>query len=760
MFNYVGTGVLMFLSESLIMAFYIKEVKEMWKHLKNKWDHLFDDEEELISSNEKIKNNDINKQLELQHHTFQRKSIETKVAYQYPKTHLHTETMDEVKPNKPNKRKETNNVASNQTTEEPKERKQKKPFKVSSVPSPIHGFQQKKQFKSDDDENVVLSNVMTSETEQVEEEKVLPNKIEQQLVDDEKVSRNQENHVTKELMANDEQVSELNNATEIMEKPAFERKREQETSTKKEPIFAQQPTKHTFKKPVNVMMTPRDKRRQWEKQQELNKPINRTHTESIHHTPVNTIVTKKIPYHLLNDAPMNQSEQSDWVKEQSDRLQLTMNHFHIQAKVVGATQGPSVTRFEIQPEPGVKVSKIKNLTDDIKLNLAAKDIRMEAPIPGKNTIGIEVPNEIAQPVYLQNMLESEAFQNPSSPLTVALGADIEGKPIVTDLQKMPHGLIAGATGSGKSVCINTMLISLLYKAHHDEVKFLLIDPKMVELTPYNDIPHLVAPVITDVKAATSALKWAVNEMEDRYKKFVQEGVRDLTRYNDKMTKANRIHERMPYLVIVIDELADLMMTSPQDVEDAICRIAQKARACGMHLLIATQRPSVDVITGLIKANVPTRIAFSVSSQVDSRTILDVAGAEKLLGKGDMLFVENGSGEMKRIQGAFVSDDEIERITHYVKQIAEPNYLFEQDQLIAQININEDVDELYEEAIAFVLEHNGASASLLQRRFKIGYNRAARLIDSMEESGIISGQNGSKPRDIIANRQEIDHILKG
>ncbi|WP_392389051.1 DNA translocase FtsK [Gracilibacillus massiliensis] len=463
---------------------------------------------------------------------------------------------------------------------------------------------------------------------------------------------------------------------------------------------------------------------------------------------------KSVPIHLLNDASPPVNNNLEWVDQQAETLQTTLRYFNIKASVVDATQGPSVTRFEIQPEPGVKVSKIKNLSDDIKLNLAAKDIRMEAPIPGKSTIGIEVPNLQSEPVFLQKLLESNVFKENPSPLTVALGADIEGESVVTDLKQMPHGLIAGATGSGKSVCINTILISLLYKANHEEVKFLLIDPKMVELTPYNDLPHLVAPVITDVKAATSSLKWAVQEMEDRYAKFVKEGARDISRYNEKMKQQHRKEEHMPYIVIVIDELADLMMTSPQDVEDAICRIAQKARACGIHLLIATQRPSVDVITGLIKANVPTRIAFSVSSQVDSRTILDTNGAEKLLGKGDMLFVENGSSETKRIQGAFVSDDEIERITNYVKQIAEPNYLFEQEQLIQQISSNEVADELYQEAVDFVLEYNGASASLLQRRFKVGYNRAARLIDMMEDNGIISGQNGSKQREILISRSEV------
>lgn len=323
---------------------------------------------------------------------------------------------------------------------------------------------------------------------------------------------------------------------------------------------------------------------------------------------------------------------------------------------------------------------------------------------------------------------------------------------------MPHGLIAGATGSGKSVCINTILISLLYKSSHEDVKFLLIDPKMVELAPYNGIPHLVAPVITDIKAATAALKWAVNEMEERYEKFVHLGVRDIERYNEKMTRENRQKEKMPFMVIVIDELADLMMASPQDVEDAIARIAQKARACGIHLLLATQRPSVDVITGLIKANIPTRIAFSVSSQVDSRTIIDTNGAERLLGKGDMLFIENGSGKSVRLQGAFVSDDEIERVTNHARTIASPNYLFEQEQLLMQIETNEAEDELLEDVIEFVIHQNQASTSLVQRQFRIGYNRAARLIDHMESKGIISGQNGSKPRDVLLSSSQLEEML--
>ncbi|WP_232299556.1 DNA translocase FtsK [Pontibacillus chungwhensis] len=521
-------------------------------------------------------------------------------------------------------------------------------------------------------------------------------------------------------------------------------------------------------RPFNVIMTPRDKRHR-----DQQKAVTSTQPKQVEKPPKKEEVVEEKeetkekaptqstipPYHLLNDPPKRMESEDEWIEEQMQLLETTLHNFHVKAKVVNAMKGPAVTRFEVQPEPGVKVSKITNLSDDIKMSLAAKDIRMEAPIPGKNAIGIEVPNQKSEAVGLQEILESDAFQGESSPLSVGLGLDIEGSPIVTDLKKMPHGLIAGATGSGKSVCINTILLSLLYKASHEDVKFLLIDPKMVELAPYNELPHLVAPVITDVKAATSALKWAVKEMEQRYERFVEEGVRDIDRYNDKIKAKGRLNDKMPYLVIVIDELADLMMMSPQDVEDAICRIAQKARACGIHLLLATQRPSVDVITGLIKANIPTRVAFSVSSQVDSRTIVDSAGAEKLLGRGDMLFLENGAGKTKRIQGAFVSDEEIERITNHVKKIASPNYLFEQEELMQQPNFEETEDDLFEEAVQFVIDQNGASASLLQRRFKVGYNRAARLIDTMEEKGIISESKGSKPRDVYMDHAGFEELRR-
>ncbi len=455
--------------------------------------------------------------------------------------------------------------------------------------------------------------------------------------------------------------------------------------------------------------------------------------------------------------PVSKEMSEEWLDSQRILLDETLHNFNVRAKVVNVTQGPSVTRFEVQPEPGVKVNKITNLSDDIKLSLAAKDIRMEAPIPGKHTIGIEVPNRESRPVCISEVIASPAFQEPSSPLTAALGLDISGQPIVTDLSKMPHGLIAGATGSGKSVCINSILVSLLYKASPDELKMLLIDPKMVELAPYNRIPHLVSPVITDVKAATAALKWAVEEMERRYELFAHTGVRDIKRFNELAKRNKQYSDMLPYLVIVIDELADLMMMSPADVEEAICRIAQKARACGIHLIIATQRPSVDVITGLIKANVPTRVAFSVSSSVDSRTIIDGSGAERLLGKGDMLFLENGSSKPVRLQGTFVSDDEIDDIINHVREQREPDYLFQQDELIKKAQVTEEEDELFLEACEFVVDQGGASASSLQRRFRIGYNRAARLMEMMESNGIISESRGSKPRDVLISESELETL---
>jgi S-DNA-T family DNA segregation ATPase FtsK/SpoIIIE len=457
---------------------------------------------------------------------------------------------------------------------------------------------------------------------------------------------------------------------------------------------------------------------------------------------------------LLNPSPQPSDDDDEHTQLQKLLLEETLSNFNVSAQVVGIVKGPSVTRFELQPAPGVKVNKITGLVDDIKLNLAAKDIRIEAPIPGRNAIGIEVPNLSSRPVLIHKILSSEKFQEHSSPLAVALGMDIGGEPIIADIKKMPHGLIAGSTGSGKSVCINSIIVSLLYKATPEQVRLLLIDPKMVELAPYNHLPHLVTPVVTEAKQATAALKWAVEEMEKRYALFVDAGVRDIDRYNQTTD------DTLSYIVIVIDELADLMMVSPQDVEECIIRIAQKARACGIHLLLATQRPSVDVITGNIKANVPTRLAFAVFSQVDSRTILDQSGAERLLGRGDMLFLESGTTPV-RLQGNFVSDDEIERITQVIKKQRKPSYIFSKEDLEQQVqSFDAGDDPLYLEALVFVAEQGQASASGLQRRFRVGYNRAARLIEMMEADGYVAGQSGGKARAVLISREDAQAVVEG
>ncbi|MDZ5712509.1 DNA translocase FtsK [Jeotgalibacillus haloalkalitolerans] len=515
--------------------------------------------------------------------------------------------------------------------------------------------------------------------------------------------------------------------------------------------------------PFNVMMLKQDRRKR------VRESYNNDHDHKEEppaepEQPDKTQITaeEELPHFMkpsldLLSPPVHAEPDQEWLDYQAELLNETLFHFNVNATVKNVTQGPSVTRFELFPEKGVKVSKITSLTDDIKLGLAARDIRMEAPIPGKMAVGIEIPNPHSRPVAIKEILADEAFQNSEATLPVALGLDIEGKPVVTDISKMPHGLIAGATGSGKSVCINSILISLMYHASPDDVKMLLIDPKVVELAPYNHIPHLVSPVITDVKAATAALKWAVEEMERRYQLFAHAGVRDIKRYNHKVKNEGNYSQKLPYLVVVIDELADLMMMSPADVEEAICRIAQKARACGIHLLIATQRPSVDVITGLIKANVPTRIAFSVSSQVDSRTIIDSSGAERLLGRGDMLFLENGASKPVRLQGTFVSDDEIDEVAAHVRNERKASYLFEQEELLAKVDFQDEEDELLTEACEFVIAQGGASTSLLQRQFRIGYNRAARLIDMMEKNGWISESKGSKPRDVLMAHEDLSEL---
>ena len=462
------------------------------------------------------------------------------------------------------------------------------------------------------------------------------------------------------------------------------------------------------------------------------------------------------------------------LKETAARLQQTLHTFGVNVTITNISQGPSVTRYELQPEQGVKVSKIVGLADDIKLNLAATDIRIEAPIPGKAAIGIEVPNKENTPVALRDLLESKEFKEFPSKIAFAVGKDIAGKVVVADIGKMPHMLIAGATGSGKSVCINTLIMSILYKAHPDEVKLIMVDPKVVELSVYNGIPHLLIPVVTDPKKASAALHWGVTEMEERYKKFADLNVRDLKGYNEKITamreKGENVPANLPQMIIIVDELADLMMVCPGEVEDSICRLAQLARAAGIHLIIATQRPSVDVITGLIKANMPSRVAFSVSSGVDSRTILDMNGAEKLLGKGDMLFYPQGYSKPARIQGAFVSDKEVSDVVDFLKNQTLGNvYAEDIEEKIKNIGSSSSqsgatgdgsaVDELFADAGKFIIDKDKASIGMLQRGFKRGFNRAARIMDQLHDYGVVGEDEGTKPRKVLMSEEQFEQLLE-
>ena len=486
--------------------------------------------------------------------------------------------------------------------------------------------------------------------------------------------------------------------------------------------------------------------------------------------------TKKVyefpPIDLLKKGKQTGGDSDSHLREIAGKLQETLHNFGVNVSITNVSCGPTVTRYELQPEQGVKVSKIVGLTDDIKLNLAATDIRIEAPIPGKAAVGIEVPNENNSTVMLRDLLQSEAFTNCKSKLAFAAGKDIAGKPVITDIAKMPHLLIAGATGSGKSVCINTIIISLLYKASPDDVKLIMIDPKVVELSVYNGIPHLFIPVVTDPKKAAGALNWAVAEMTDRYNKFAQYNVRDLKGYNAKVESISDIEDenkpkKLPQIVIIVDELADLMMVAPGEVEDSICRLAQLARAAGIHLIIATQRPSVNVITGLIKANMPSRIAFSVSSGVDSRTILDMNGAEKLLGKGDMLFYPQGYQKPARVQGAFISDQEVGAVvdflskqnptTEYNKEIQEKMEAVKET-TAAGADTSNDRDVYFVDAGKFIIEKDKASIGMLQRVFKIGFNRAARIMDQLYEAGVVGDEEGTKPRKVLMSMEEFEKYI--
>ena len=485
------------------------------------------------------------------------------------------------------------------------------------------------------------------------------------------------------------------------------------------------------------------------------------------------------PLSLLQKGKAATGDSARELKETAMRLQQTLNTFGVKVTITDISQGPSVTRYELQPEQGVKVSKIVGLADDIKLNLAATDIRIEAPIPGKAAIGIEVPNKENMTVALRDLLESKEFQEFNSNIAFAVGKDIAGKTVVADIAKMPHMLIAGATGSGKSVCINTLIMSILYKAHPDDVKLIMVDPKVVELSVYNGIPHLLIPVVTDPKKASAALHWGVSEMEDRYRKFADYNVRDLKGYNKKIEtmpvpEGEEAPKKMPQIVIIVDELADLMMVCPGEVEESICRLAQLARAAGIHLIIATQRPSVDVITGLIKANMPSRVAFSVSSGVDSRTILDMNGAEKLLGKGDMLFYPQGYSKPARVQGAFVSDKEVSDVVDYLKNQAlgntYSNYAEDIEEKIKNIGSSggssgsgagggNDRDEYFEEAARFIIDKDKASIGMLQRVLKIGFNRAARIMDQLCEYGVVGEEEGTKPRKVLMSMEQFEQLLE-
>ncbi|EMS3738553.1 DNA translocase FtsK [Listeria innocua] len=703
-----------------------------------------------------------------------KRQVKTQMVYQYPKGEFRFPLIPDKPVSQPiQTQKQTQKQptrAMHQTSDKPvvKEETRKRPFAATDVLSPVYAFNKRpSKFEfavSEPDEIAEIQEDLTIPPvdlpELAEAETIaFDTEIEKQIEDTYPEEVGIEEVVEEPVLASNE-------ATPVEPAPKRVTLIQEETTQvpkqKKQVEASRQEQMLKSRIPFNVMMVKKDKQAlQKEPAAEIvqEKEVITENIQPVAITEERQVAPEypsnyQFPSFGLLHPPVSKREDDSWLQMQQEMLDETLENFNVHASVVNRTQGPAVTRFEVQPEKGVKVSKITNLTDDIKLNLAAKDIRIEAPIPGKSTVGIEIPNQTSRPVMLSELMNTEAFQSSESPLTAALGLDISGTPIITDLQKMPHGLIAGATGSGKSVCINSLLVSLLYKATPDQLKLLLIDPKMVELAPYNRIPHLVSPVITDAKAATVALKWAVEEMERRYQLFSHTGVRNMEKYNEYASHPDHTGEKLPYILIVIDELADLMMVAPNDVEESISRIAQKARACGIHMIVATQRPSVDVITGLIKANIPTRVSFSVSSQIDSRTILDASGAEKLLGKGDMLFLPSGASKPVRLQGTFVSDEEIDAVVAHVRSQGEADYIFEEQELLVKESVKENTDELFEEACDFVLSQNAASTSLLQRHFRIGYNRAARLMESLENHQIVSGINGSKPRDVIITKDQL------
>ncbi|MGV3487540.1 MAG: DNA translocase FtsK [Tuberibacillus sp.] len=650
-----------------------------------------------------------------------------------------------------------------QISERSNERK-KPPFRPTMVASPIYGYRQRQTDRHDQQHIKEKSRIDRRdpndliETKQMDRHDELSNDF---MYDEEPRPVKENENITEQsyesMNSGDDLVDRTENEGIEAYRPQVQNQDEAEPRTE---------TPRASAIPYNVLMYGADRQALRKRQQQIQQinnayepkkgigistpTQNQSNIELADETSRNeqSLKSHELTLDLLQDPPLDLNNDEEWIAEKQEILKQVLKNFHVQADMVSYVQGPAVTRFEIRLHPGVKVSKVIGLTEDIKLSMAAEQIRI-APVAGKSTVGIEIPNKKRKPVYLKSLLESEAFQSSASPLTAALGLDISGREVVTDLAKMPHGLIAGATGSGKSVCIHSLILSLIYKSDPESLRLVLIDPKVVELSMYQRLPHLAAPVINQPKDAALALRWAVDEMERRYQAFADIGVRDIKKYNQTVGHK----EKWPYIVIIIDELADLMMVSPQDVEESICRIAQKARAAGIHMILATQRPSVDVITGLIKANIPTRIAFGVSSQADSRTVLDSGGAERLLGQGDMLFAENGSRDIQRLQGAFVSDEDIDRVTEFLLSWPAPPHLFDPLELREQRQLADDEeDELYHDAAQFVISQGHASVSSLQRHFRIGYNRAARLIDCLEANEIISEANGSKPRQILVTKE--------
>ncbi|AIO17965.1 DNA translocase SftA [Candidatus Izimaplasma bacterium HR1] len=547
-----------------------------------------------------------------------------------------------------------------------------------------------------------------------------------------------------------------NSLNEVMEEKRRKRDQKQENEATEEfisgvveeiPVYKEEP-KRAVKSNINDYFNPGTKKPEPKPEVKVEAPKAMNKFNKEYRFP---------SFNLLNKPVRKVQSNEQWVQKQIDILDRTFEEFKVGARVKTHTKGPTVTRYEIELESGVYVKKVTGITDNIKMALAAKEIRIEAPIPGKSTVGIEVPNEVPEIVHFYDIVSKDEFKNSTDPLTIALGLDIDGLGVYSSISKMPHGLVAGATGSGKSVCINTILMSLLFKYSPDDLKLMLIDPKMVELSAYNDLPHLITPVITDAKIATAGLKWAVEEMEKRFVLFSNERVRDIKSYNEKALKEEL--ERMPYIVIIVDELADLMMVASSSVEEAIMRLTQKARACGIHLIIATQRPSTDVVKGTIKSNIPTRIAFMVSSYIDSMTIIDGAGADKLLGRGDMLYAESGKPQ-RRVQGAFISDTEISNVNEFIRRQRDSEYMFTQEKLVRQATSVVNSDDLFEEVARFVIISKACSINKISKQFNIGFNRAQKIVETLHEQGIVSENVGSKARTVLVTIEELDQIIEG